>query len=119
MNQKGIIAKINSKVILKKIFNHLQKKNFLKIIRLNKNIQNKLNLNINDYKKYSELYSSIEIEIIPVKTKFCKFINIPNNKTKSYFHIYINNRKEEVNINNINLNEKIKKIKVIIDYQIK
>ena len=117
---KGIIENIKNNVILKKIFNHLNKKKFLQIIQINKTIQNKLYLNIDDYKNYSELYSNIEIEIIPIpiKNKFCKFINIPNNKTKSYFHIYINNRKEETKVSNININEKIKKIKVIINHQV-
>ena len=118
MKQKGTIDKINSKVILKKIFNYLQKRIFLQIIQTNKKLQNKLNLNIVDYKKLSELYSSIEIEIIPVKNTFHKLINIPSNKTKLYYHIYISNRKEETKINKINLKEKIKKIKVKIDYQI-
>ena len=29
-----------------------------------------MNININDYKEYSEMYSSIEIEIIPVCNKY-------------------------------------------------
>ena len=54
-----------------------------------KNIKQRLNLNINDYKEYCETYSSIEIELVPVKDKFGKFINI-NDKNKLYIHIYFN-----------------------------
>ena len=35
-----------------------------------------INVNINDYKEYSEKYSTIEIEIIPGKCKIGKYINI-------------------------------------------
>ena len=46
------------------------------MIKYNKNIKNRINININDYKEYSEKYSSIEIYIKPVKNKYGKFINI-------------------------------------------
>ena len=52
---------IRSEYILKQIFEHLNQKIFLKIIKHNKSIQNKLDINQNDYKKFCE----IEIEIIP------------------------------------------------------
>ena len=38
------------------------KKKSLDIVKYNKNI---ININIKDYKEYSEIYSSIEIEIKP------------------------------------------------------
>jgi hypothetical protein len=40
-----------------KIFDNLGKKKSLEIIKYNKNIQNRKNININDYKEYSEMYS--------------------------------------------------------------
>ena len=40
-------------------------------------------------KEYSEIYSSIEIELIPIKNKKGKFINI-NEDEKDYFHIILN-----------------------------
>jgi len=52
---------IRSEYILKQIFEHLNQKIFLKIIKHNKSIQNNLDINQNDYKKFCE----IEIEIIP------------------------------------------------------
>ena len=36
-----------------------------------------------------------------------------------YFHIYFHNNNEEIKRNYLNENENVKKIKIIIDYQIK
>ena len=38
-------------------------------MKYNKNIKNRINISINDYKEYSEIYSSIEIEIKLIKNK--------------------------------------------------
>ena len=38
-------------------------------------MQKRLKVNINDYKEYSQLYSSIEIELKLVDNKYGKFIN--------------------------------------------
>ena len=62
-------------------------------IKYNKNIKNRINISIKDYKDYSELYSLIEIEIKPIKNKYGKFINI-NKENKIYYHINFNNKKE-------------------------
>ena len=64
---KGKITNIKCDYFLQKLFDNLPKKKLLEIIKYNKTIQKRINLNINDYKKYSEMYSSIEIEIIEVK----------------------------------------------------
>ena len=50
--------------------------------------------NINNYKDFSEKYSSIELEIIPIQNKYGHFINIKR-KDKNYFHIYFNENKKE------------------------
>ena len=49
------------------IIKNIHKWKLLEIIKCNKKIQQNLDLNINDYKEYYELYSTIEIEIIPAK----------------------------------------------------
>ena len=90
----------------------------LQIIQYNKNIKKRINKSINDYKEYSEKYSSIEIEIKLVNNKYSKFINIKEEDEK-FYHIYLNNNKEEIKMNNINKDEEIKTIKIIIDYQVK
>ena len=114
------IEMISSKYITQKIFDNLHKKRALQIIKYNRKIQIKLEKDINDFKESSELYSSIEIEIIPAKNKLGKFINIFNKqKYESYYHIYFNDSKEEMKKYSIDKNDNIKKIKIIIDYKIK
>ena len=103
---------------LTKVFNNLETKKILNIIKYNNNIKKRININTNDYKEYSEKYSSIEIEIKPVSKKYGEFINIKKEE-QIYFHIYLNNNKEEINRNYINKDEDIKTIKIKIDYQIK
>ena len=73
----------------------MTKKIKFQIVKYNKRIQNRLNLDINDYKEYSETFTPIEIEIIPCKMKYGQFINIKE-KEKSYYHIYFNNNREEI-----------------------
>ena len=76
-----------------------------------------MNININNYKEYLEVYSSIEIEIKPINNIYGKFINIDKGN-ETYYHIYFNNDKEEIKRNYLNKNEEIKTIKIIIDYQV-
>ena len=110
-----ITDNINSKYILSKIYDNMTKKKKLEIVKYNKRIQNRLNLDVKDYKEYSE----IEIEIIPIKDKYGKFINIKEND-KLYYHIYFNDNNEEIkNKYDIKEEDKVKKIKIIIDYQVK
>ena len=66
----------------------------LEKIKYNKNIQKRINININHYKNYSEKYSSIKLDIIPMKGKYVKFINIKE-EDKKYFHIYFNDNKKK------------------------
>ena len=114
-----ITEKIKSKYILSKIIDIMSKKKKLEIVKYNKKIQNRLNLGVKDYKEYSETFTPIEIEIIPTKGKYGKFINI-NENDKLYYHIYFNDNKEEIkNKNEIKEEDKVTKIKIIIDYQIK
>ena len=86
-----IIDNIKSRYILSKIYNNITKKKKLEIIKYNKKIQNRLNLDVKDYKEFCE----IEIEIIPTKGEYGKFINI-NENDKLYYHIYFNDSKEEI-----------------------
>ena len=99
-------------------FNNLEKKKSLYIVKYNKNIKKRMDIGIKDYKEYSEKYSSIEIEIKPVKKNYREFINIKD-ENKIYYHIYFNNNKKEIKRNYIYIGEKVKIIKIIIDYQIK
>ena len=94
------------------------KKKSLHIIKCNKNIKKRINIRNKDYKEYSEIYSSIEIEIKLAKDKYGKFINI-NKENEKYYHIYFNNNKEEIKRNYLDENDNVEKLKIIIDYQVK
>ena len=112
-------SNIKSKYILKLIFGKLQKNKLLGIIRYNKKLQKLLCIDINNYKIE---YCKIEIEIIPFENTYGKFINM-NNKDESYYHIYFNDNKEEIKRNSkknfITKDDKVNKIKIILDYEIK
>ena len=114
-----ILENIKSRYILSKIYNNMTIKKKLEIVKYNKKIQNRLNLDVKDYKEYSETFTPIEIEIIPTKDKYGKFINI-NKNDELFYHIYFNDNKEEIkNKYEINKKDKVTKIKIIIDYQVK
>ena len=102
---------IRSNFVLKKIFNHLDKNRTLKIIRYNTNIKNRLNINIEDYRK-------ILIEIIPVPNKYAQFINI-SEYNKKYIHIFFNDNKEEIQRTKLIEGDEVSKINIVIDYQVK
>jgi len=114
---KNIFKKLKSDYFLQKLFYNLLKKKSLDIIKYNKNIRKRMNISIKDYKEYSEIYSSIEIEIKPVNNKYGKFINM--NENEIYYHIYFTDNKEEIKRNYLNENDNVSQIKIIIDYQIK
>ena len=132
---------VKSKYILQKIFNNLEKKKFLKVVKYNKNIRYRLDININDYKEYCEQYLSIEIEIKLEKFRLSNFINIKfdndegsfiykdeenyddnsddnSNADYKYYHIYFDNNKKEIKRNYIKYGDHIKIIKIIIDYHL-
>ena len=116
IKQQGDLNNIKNKNILKKIFNNLNKGKKYKIINYNKKLQKRLDINIKDYKEFVEIYSSIEIEIIPKKKLSGNLYFF--NKFMKNTHIYFNdNLTEEVNKYYINEDDKIEKIKIIIDYQ--
>ena len=120
INKSNInLENIKSDYFLQKIYGNINKKKSLIIVKYNKKIQNRLNLNIKDYIECFEIFSSIELEIILKRNGYNKFINI-NEHEIFYFHIYFNDNKEETkNKYEINERDNIKKIKIIIDYQVK
>ena len=97
----------------------MAKRKSLETVRYNKSLQKRINININHYKAYSEEYSSIELDIIPMKGKYGNFISIKK-KNKKYFHIYFNvNKNKEIENTSLQKNDNVSKISIIIDYQIK
>ena len=73
---KNMFNILKSDYFLQILFNNILKKKSLDIIKYNKIIKDRMNISIKDYKEYSEIYSSIEIEIKPVSNQYGDFINI-------------------------------------------
>ena len=115
---KSKLDDIKSIYILKIITEYISKKKLLKLIKINTNTQKKLNIDINSYKKYSEIYSSIKIEIIPTKNKSGKFIKKLNKDEEKYYHIYFNDNKKEIKTNILNKDDDVSNITIVIDYQV-
>ena len=106
-----------SDYFLEKIYNILEIKTILTIIKYNKNIQNKCELTIKNYKEYSETYSIIEIEIIPSFIYEEPFIEIydENLQVSEGIHIYFDDNKEELMGKNcLYYNDNVNKIIIII-----
>ena len=70
-----------------------------------------MNITIKDFKK---IYEQIEIEITPDTNTFGTFINIPE-EDESLYHIYFNDRNEEIKRNYLYYGEYVSKIRIIMD----
>ena len=115
INSNNKFKELKSDFFLKILFHIIIPKGIsLETIKYNKYIKKRINININNYKDYSENYSSIEIEIIPKKNEYGKFIYIEE-KEKKYCHIYFNNnKKDEIKRTNLKEDDKISKINIVI-----
>ena len=105
---------IKSKYILKKIFSLPKITRSLNIIRYNKSIQERCDINLNAYIKVFKEINKIEIKIEPTnhfsyynKDKKKTFINIENPKYAKYCHIYFNNNDEEIKRNYYTKNDNV------------
>ena len=115
----NLLRNLKSDYFIQKFFGYMSERKYLEIIRYNKSIQKRINININHYKAYYETKTSIELDIIPMKDEYGKFINIKE-EDKKYFHIYFNeNKKKEIENTSLNKKDNVSKISIIIDYQIK
>ena len=110
-----MLNKIRSKYILKNITSYLNPRIYLLLYKYNKNLQKKFELTKKDYKEYNQ----IEIEIIPtesIKEGKNTIIHYFNDE-KQYYHIFIDDK--ELNKRNyFRKKENVKKIKVLIDFEI-
>ena len=109
--QKKEFEKLRSDYIFKKIISFMKRNKSLVIMKYNKKLQKRLNININDYKECSK----IEIELQLANGEYYKFINIPD-EDKEYYHIFLDNSNKE---NYLEFFEKVEMIKIIVDYQVK
>ena len=114
--KKELIENIKSVFIFKKIISFMKRNKSLNIMKYNKRLQKRLNININDYREFAKIEIELKLSY-GIYGKF-KFINI-SKKEKEYYHIYFNNSNEEIKRNYLKENEKVKMIKIIIDYQAK
>ena len=110
----SILTNIKSKFILKGIFNYLQEKKILEIFRYNKGIKNRLNIDLDNYKNFTPI--EMELTVQQVEDEFVLFINRLGKAEKFFYHIYFNNSKEETKRRYLKKNERVKKIRIIIDY---
>ena len=58
----NLLRNLKSDYFIQKFFGYMSKRKSLETIRYNKNIQKRINININHYKAYSETKTSIELE---------------------------------------------------------
>ena len=120
ISDKGNICNIKSKYIILQIFENIERKKFLQIIKYNKELQKKIDIGVNDYKYYFENYSPIEIEIIPADKKYIFFMN-PTSEMNDYnYHLYINDINREIKKKYLfKKKDKVKKIKIVMEHEIK
>ena len=119
ISKHNLFEKIRSKYILKLIFDSIKINKSLEIMKYNKNIQERLEMGIDDYK---DEYLKTEIEIFPKKYqggKEIKFINISNIENKSNYHIYFNDNNIEIKSIYFTGNDHVSKIKIILDKEFK
>ena len=119
VEEQGKLRKLISDYFIQKFFGYMSERKYLETIRYNKSIKKRIHININHYKAYSETKTSIELDIIPKKDDYGGFINIKE-EDKKYFHIYYDdNKKKEIENAYLDKDDKVSKISIIIDYQIK
>ena len=118
-----MLNNIKSNYILKIVIrNHLLKKKYFQLVKKNKNLQQKLEINLDDYKEYyTRIFNRIEFEIIPISKlpSDDKYYFIKMRENIKYYHIYFNNDKNEIKRNYITNKDKVKKIIVKIDMELK
>ena len=113
--ENNLLNNIKSIYIFKQIFDNIKQKKLLYLIRYNKNTQNKLKIGINDYKEFIK----IEIEIFPICVYERNYFITRKEKYESFYHIYFNDDKNEINRNYFTREDNIKKIKIVIDKEVK
>ena len=110
------LLNIQSNFFLQKIFNNLKQEKILKLLKNSNQFQKILNIDLITYKRF---YNQIEIEIIPIDIKDKNgFIHIPI-EYESYCHIYFNDNNKEIKRSYFTKEDKVTKIKIILDEEIK
>ena len=111
-----MLNKIKNLYNLESIFQYLNESLKLKIIRHSKALQKKLKISIEDYKNYCEI--EIELKLIDNIEKDTDFIN-PEFRYANSLHIYFNDKLKDQKRIYVREDEKVSKIKIVIDYNVK
>ena len=115
-----MIKKIHSKYLTQKFFGLMKTKQYMEIIRYNKDVQKRMEISQKDYEK---IFNQIEVEVsLKDNLVFKKeepniFINFLEGKNNYY--IYFNDNKETIDRNYINKEDKVLKIRIIIEPEVK
>ena len=83
------LINVKSHYIIHLIFEYITERKSLETIRYKKKKKKRIDININHYKAYFEKYSSIELDIIPMKGKCGKFINIKEEDKNIFIYTLI------------------------------
>ena len=92
------LRNLKSDYFIQKFFEYMPERKSLEIIKYNKNIQKRIYININHYKAYSETKTSIELDIIPMKGKYGKFINIKKEDKNIFIYTLMTIKKKKLKI---------------------
>jgi len=112
LSKNNILKMIKSKYIVIRIFENLKQFKLLDIIHYNKKYQKLMNIKLKDYKNE---FLKIEIEVIPKENVYGKFINFLDEN----IHIYFNDNNEEIKTKAITTDNRVEKIKIILNHKIK
>ena len=83
---------IKSKYIFEYFFDYIDKNRKYKLVKYNKKFQSQLNLSFDDYKKFSKIIIELNIKIF--YGEYILFINYEQ-QYKPYYHVYFNDKNEE------------------------
>ena len=101
---------------------HLPQKKYFSLAFHNKLFQKKIEISLEDYKEiYKRILYTTEVELIPIKNikDELKYYFIKRRENASYYHIFFNDDKKEINRNYITSKDKVGKIKIKIDMELK
>ena len=80
------LRKLKNDYFIQKFFEYIPERKSLEIIRYNKRIQKRIDININHYKANSGKFSFTELDKIFMKGKWCKFINFEEEVKKIFIY---------------------------------
>ena len=114
-----MLKNIKSKYIIKEIFSYLSEGKVLKLVKYNKYFKEKIELEHRDYRKFEQIEIEITLKQFEDDYERKKMYFINKELESKFYHIFFDNDNIEQKRNYLYSNEKIEKIKVILDLEIK